>query len=85
VIPSDPDTSEQPPCVARWVYGFSVWPVEGRKIEREVFECFENLKGRIEFVWTAQHFEKARSALSHFGLVMHEITRVPWNQEENVP
>lgn len=49
-----------------------------------MFEIFECLNGRIEFVWTEEHFEKVRSDLSHYGLVMHEISRRVHIPEEAV-
>ena len=69
---------------AEYVYGFSIWPDEKWSFPKGVFEVFENLKGRIEFIWTKEHFEWVRSELSHNGLVMHEITRVPYHKEEIV-
>ena len=66
------------------MYGFSVWPHGKWNFPKGVFEVFECLKGRIEFVWTVEHFEKVRNELSHHGLVMHEISRHPFVEEETI-
>ena len=66
----------------KYVYGFSIWPAEKWNFPKGIFEVFECLKGRIEFIWTPEHFEKTRSELSRNGLVMHEIVRTPYFEEE---
>jgi len=65
-------------------YSFCIWPHEKWNFPHSVFEVFECLKGRIEFDWTEEHFEKVRSDLSHYGLVMHEIARRLFHEEEIV-
>lgn len=66
----------------KYVYAFSIWPDGKWNFPKGVFEVFECLKGRIEFIWTKEHFERIRSELSHCGLVMHEIARTPYFKEE---
>jgi len=78
------------PCYPRlhtcklYEYEFSIWPHEKWDYEKEIFEVFELLKGRIAFNWTEKHFNRVRSILSHHGLVMHEITRRLYTKEELV-
>lgn len=68
----------------KYEYSFCLWPDGRWDFPHGIFEVFECLKGRIAFVWTPEHFEKVRSELSHHGLVMHEISRHPFYEEEIV-
>lgn len=68
----------------KYEYSFCLWPDEKWNFPYEIFEVFECLKGRMVFDWTPKHFEQVRSALSDYGLVMHEISRRPFCKEEIV-
>jgi len=68
----------------KYEYSFCLWLDEKWNFPKEVFEVFECLKSRIAFVWTPEHFERVRSELSHYGLVMHEISRHIFTKEEIV-
>jgi hypothetical protein len=68
----------------RYVYSFSVWPDETWKFERAVFALFGMLTARIEMIFTRPEFERFRSGLSHHGLTLREIERVPYHEPETV-
>jgi hypothetical protein len=65
-------------------YSFSVWPSETWGFGRSVFVLFESLGTRIEMAFTEHEFEWFRSELSHHGLVLHEVERVPYVEPEIV-
>lgn len=62
---------------ASFIYSFSVWPDETWNFSPATFQLFEVLKVRIQFEFTEQEFEEFRSGLSHHGLTLREIERVP--------
>ena len=63
-------------------YSFSVWPDETWKFDPAVHELFRIMSGRIELQFTAAKFERFRSGLSHHGITLREITRVPVSEPE---
>jgi hypothetical protein len=70
--------------VKRYAYAFRAWPDETRKFERAVYHLFKRLDWKVEMVFTPQEFESFRSSLSHHGLTLREIERVPFVEPEFV-
>ena len=68
----------------QYVYSFSVWPQETWGFERPVYDLFNALNARVEMVFTRATFEQFRSGLSHAGLTLREIERVPYFEPEPV-
>jgi hypothetical protein len=68
----------------KYVYGFVVWPDETWQFDRVVYDLFEALAGRVEMHFTAEEFERFRSRLSHHGLTLREVSRVPYTVPESV-
>lgn len=66
-------------------YSFSVWPSETWGFEKPVFELFKFLNRRVEITFTPDEFERFRSGLSHHGLTLREVERVPYAEPEYVP
>lgn len=71
----------------KWSYCFSVWPDETWKREKRsaqsFFQLFQ-LFGRVEMTFTPAEFEVFRSGLSHHGLTLREIERVPFHMPEAI-
>jgi hypothetical protein len=65
-------------------YSFSVWPDETQKWDPAVIELFNALKRRVGLVFTPTEFERFRSGLSHHGLTLREVERVPYHDPEPV-
>ncbi len=65
-------------------YTFSVWPDETWRFDQAVFSLFEMLNGRIQKEFTEDEFERFRSALSHNGITLREIERIPHLEPEHV-
>lgn len=69
----------------KYTYSFSVWPDETwSSIERPVFDLFRMLNMRVEMEFTKDEFERFRSGLSHHGLTLREVERVPAAKPEMV-
>lgn len=66
-----------------WRYSFALWPDKNWKHEKFVFEVFRHGTTMMEFDWTEAQFNMARSALSHSGFSMREISR--WTVSEREP
>jgi hypothetical protein len=66
-------------------YSFSVWPDEKWGFQREVYELFRMLNGRVDMIFTQDEFERFRSALSHDGFTIREVERIPYCEPEAVP
>jgi len=69
---------------AKYVYAFSVWPSETWGFDPAVFELFKMWPGRVETIHSASEFERFRSGLSHHGITLREIERVPHSNPEPV-
>lgn len=68
-----------------YVYSFSVWPDETWKMDRAVYELFRAIGTRVEInPCTHETFEKFRSGLSHHGLTLREVERVPYVEPESL-
>lgn len=67
-----------------YVYSFSVWPDETWEFDRAVYSLFEILRSRVELNLTHEQFERFRSGLSHHGLTLREVERVPHHHPETV-
>lgn len=65
-------------------YSFSVWPDETWIFDKAVFALFRIMSTRIEMEFDALSFETFRSGLSHHGIILREITRVPSVEAESV-
>jgi hypothetical protein len=65
-------------------YSFSPWPDETWNFDPAVIELFRMMNGRIELQFTPRAFERFRSGLSHHGITLREITRVPIAEPEPV-
>jgi hypothetical protein len=76
------DMSQPEPV--KYVYSFQVWPDETWSFDPAVYELFRMMRGRIELEFTAADFERFRSGLSHHGLTLREVERVPYNEPESV-
>lgn len=68
----------------KYSYSFSVWPAEQWGFDKAVFSLFEVLGGRVQLDFTEPEFERFRSGLSHHGLTIREIERVPYAIPETV-
>lgn len=73
-----------PQTTVKYAYSFTVWPDESWGFPRSMFHLFEMLKGRVEMEFTPEQFETFRSDLSHHGLTMREIERIPFHEPEPV-
>jgi hypothetical protein len=69
---------------ARYTYGFTVWPDETWKFDPAVYTVFQVMGGRVQMDFSEPEFERFRSGLSHHGLTMREIERVPYSDPETV-
>jgi hypothetical protein len=69
---------------ARFVYSFAIWPDETWKFDPAVHRVFEAMGGRMEFEFAEPEFERFRSGLSHHGLTLREVERVPYREPEPV-
>lgn len=74
----------QPSIPETFNYSFSVWPDEKWSFPHSVFTVFEALNGRIELTLAEPDFERLRSELSHHGITVREIERVPYFPPERV-
>lgn len=68
----------------RFNYSFAVWPDETWRFDHAMFTLFEALGGRVELEFTPDQFERFRSGLSHHGLTLREVERVPHHEPEAV-
>lgn len=68
-----------------FVYAFSVWPDETWDFNKAMFDLFRLLNSRVEITFPEEDFELFRSRLSHHGLTLREIERVPYFEPEPVP
>lgn len=65
-------------------YRFSVWPDETWSLDPAMFALFGAMSGRVEMVLSPDEFERFRSGLSHHGLTLREVERVPHHEPEPV-
>lgn len=65
-------------------YRFSVWPDENWKLDPAVYQVFRAMGTRVELEFTREAFERFRSGLSHHGLTLREVERVPHHDPEAV-
>lgn len=65
-------------------YSFCVWPDETWGFDKSVFDLFRMFNHRIEMTFTLDEFNRFRSGLSHHGLTLREIERVPCAEPENI-
>lgn len=70
--------------VIAFEYTFCVWPDETWKHDPAIFQLFEVLNRRIGLEFTPEQFERFRSGLSHHGLTLREIERVPHQVPESI-
>ncbi len=68
----------------QFVYSFTAWPDETWKFDKAVFDLFRHLLMRVEMTFTAEEFQNFRSRLSHHGLTLREVERVPYMKPEPV-
>lgn len=68
----------------KWAYSFHVWPDETWQFDRAVIRLFEILGARIELDFSESEFERFRSGLSHHGITVRDIERVPYQEPETV-
>lgn len=67
----------------KYTYTFSVWPNETWGFDRAVYDLFRLFNWRVDMDFESeQAFELFRSELSHDGLTLREITRVPHHEPE---
>lgn len=69
----------------RFNYAFTVRPSGRRDLDPAVLRLFEALADRVEMDFTPQEFERFRASLAAFGLMLHEVERVPYLEPEPVP
>jgi hypothetical protein len=67
-----------------YVYSFTVWPDETWDFDKAVFELFRATSIRVEMPFSPENFERFRSGLSHHGLTLREIERVPYAEPETI-
>ncbi len=65
-----------------YTYSFSVWPDETWRFDPAVFELFRMWTPMLGKDMTEAEFERFRSGLSHHGLTLREIGRVPYVEPE---
>lgn len=68
----------------RYHYSFQVWPDETWDFDPAVLELFKVRRERVELDFTERAFERFRSGLSHHGLTLREVERVPYIEPEPV-
>jgi len=66
----------------KYTYSFSVWPDASWNFEKAVYYLFSFLNDRIEINFTKEEFEEFRSSLSHHGITLHEVERIPYFEPE---
>jgi hypothetical protein len=71
-------------AIARYNYSFVVWPADQWGFDRSIFTLFQAMGVRVELEFTEPEFEIFRSGLSHHGLTLREIERVPYRDPEPV-
>ena len=69
----------------QFLYCFSPFPDETWKFDRAIHELFQAMNGRVELQFSESTFERFRSGLSHHGIILREITRVPCPRWEPPP
>lgn len=69
----------------KYLYSFSPWPDETWGLDPAVFTLFSALDARLEMTLTEAEFERFRSGLSHHGITLREVERVPWVKPESIP
>ena len=67
-----------------YTYSFSAWPAETWGHPRALFDLFSLLNVRTDMTFTPEEFERFRSALSHAGITLREVERVPYVEPEAV-
>ncbi len=72
------------PQAQKFSYSFSAWPAAKWGFNKAVFELFQIMGNRVELELTEYQFERFKSDLSHHGIVLHEVTRVPYHEPEPV-
>lgn len=69
-----------------FTYTFQVWPSESWPDHTHaMFHLFRLLSCRVEDQFTEREFEAFRSLLSHQGITLREVERVPYHEPESVP
>ncbi len=68
----------------QYVYSFTVWPDETWNFDKAVFDVFRMLCTRVDMAFTSDDLQNFRSRLSHHGLTLREIERVPYADSEPV-
>lgn len=68
----------------KYVYSFTAWPDETWDFDRAVFTLFGMLAARMSIEFTELEFEGFRSRLSHHGITLREIERVPYQEPETI-
>lgn len=68
----------------RYTYTFGIWPDETWGFGQGVFGLFKMLSDRLEVVATEEDFERFRSEVSHAGITLRCIERVPYVEPEAV-
>ena len=68
----------------KFTYSFTAFPAAKWGFDKAVFELFNLWGGRGELEMTEADFERFKSGLSHHGISLHEVTRVPYHEPELV-
>ena len=66
----------------KFSYSFIAYPAAQWGFSKAVFDLFQLIGGRAELELTETEFERFKSDLSHYGIVLHEVTRVPYHEPE---
>lgn len=66
-----------------FIYEFQPWPDVGFGFPVEVYDLFKHFS-RCEKVFKENDFEHFRSRLSHAGITLREVTRMPYTLPESV-
>jgi len=70
--------------IERYLYSFQVWPDETWNFDPAVYELFRVHQNRVELDFSEREFELFRSGLSHHGLTLREVERVPYADPQPV-
>ena len=70
---------------ARFHYVFTVRPEGQSALDPAIVRLFEALVDRVEHDFSEGEFDRFRTSLAAYGLVLHEVERVPYQEPEPVP
>ena len=67
-----------------YVCSFCLWPSKLSPWHLSMFACFRAFRAQTEMFFTEEEFEKFRDDMLKDGFALREVTRVPYNNPEQV-